>query len=71
MSKKLNIIKQNMQGANKNINNPEEFYVDLFNNIIRKNTQDIIKKDKFSNKFDESNKGTPNLLKEIKGKKCK
>jgi hypothetical protein len=71
MSKKLNIINQNMQGANKNINNPEEFYVDLFNNIIRKNTQDIIKKDKFSNKFDESNKGTPNLLKEIKGKKCK
>ena len=69
MSKKLNIINQNMQGANKNINNPEEFYVDLFNNIIRKNTQDIIKKDKFNNKFDDSNKGTNNAMKEIKSKK--
>ena len=69
MSKKLNIINQNIQGANKNINNPEEFYADFFNNIIRKNTQDIIKKDKFNNKFDDSNKGTNNAMKEIKSKK--
>ena len=27
-----------MQGANKNINNPEEFYMDFFNNIIKRET---------------------------------
>ena len=38
VNKKLDLINQNMQGANKNINNPEEFYMDFFNNIIKKET---------------------------------
>ena len=35
---KLNLISKNIQGANKNINNPEEFYMDFFNNIIKQET---------------------------------
>ena len=38
VNKKLNLITKNIKGANKNINNPEEFYMDFFNNIISKNT---------------------------------
>ena len=71
MSKKLNIINQNIQGANKNINNPEEFYVNFFNDIIKKNTQDK-KIEKCINKSDDNNsKGTGNFKKETKGKKVK
>jgi hypothetical protein len=70
MSKKLNIINQNIQGASKNINNPEEFYVNFFNDIIKKNTQDK-KIEKCINKTDNNNKGSSNLMKEAKGKKVK
>lgn len=38
VNKKLNLISKNIQGANKNINNPEEFYMDFFNNIIKQKT---------------------------------
>ena len=38
VNRKLNMISKNMEGANKNINNPEEFYMDFFNNIISKVT---------------------------------
>ena len=40
-NKKLNIITKNINGANKNINNPEEFYADFFKNIISKETSDF------------------------------
>ena len=67
MNKKLNIINQNIQGANKNINNPEEFYMNFFNDILKKSTQDI-KKEKIINKSD-TNKSTYNFMGEVKGKK--
>ena len=70
MSKKLNIINQNIQGASKNINNPEEFYVNFFNDIIKKNTQDI-KKEKLLNKSDDNSRGASNFMKEAKIKKGK
>ena len=70
MSKKLNIINQNIQGANKNINNPEEFYVNFFNDIIKKKTQDKTN-DKIINKSDDNYKGAGNFMKETKGKKVK
>lgn len=38
INEKLNMITKNIKGANKNINNPDEFYMDFFNNIIMKNT---------------------------------
>ena len=38
VNKKLNMITKNIKGANKNINNPEEFYMDFFNNIIKQET---------------------------------
>lgn len=38
VNKKLNIISKNIKVANKNINNPNEFYMDFFNNIIKKNS---------------------------------
>ena len=31
-----NLITQNIQKTSKIINNPEEFYMDMFNNIIQK-----------------------------------
>ena len=33
---KLDLMTKNMKGANKNINNPDEFYMDFFNDIIKK-----------------------------------
>ena len=49
VNKKLDLINQNIKGANKNINNPEEFYMDFFNDIIRKGTIEI-KEEKVINK---------------------
>ena len=49
VNKKLNMISKNIQGANKNINNPEEFYMDFFNNIIKQETGGIEKFDDKSN----------------------
>ena len=42
---KLDLITKNIKGANKNINNPEEFYMDFFNNIIKQETKVILNKD--------------------------
>ena len=39
VNEKLNTITKNIKGANKNINNPDEFYMDFFNNIIKKETR--------------------------------
>ena len=36
LNRKLNLITQNIQKTSKIINNPEEFYMDMFNNIIQK-----------------------------------
>ena len=67
MSKKLNIINQNIKNTNKNINNPEEFYMDFFNDILKKNTAEI-KKEKVINKSG-TYKNTYNFMSEVKGKK--
>ena len=39
--KQLNIISKNIQNTSKNINNPEEFYMNFFTNIIAKETKSI------------------------------
>ena len=43
VNKKLDIITEKIKGANKNINNPDEFYMDFFNNIIKHETHDFDK----------------------------
>jgi len=68
MSKKLDIISQNIQGANKNINNPEEFYMDFFNDIIKKETIDFKKEEKHIAQS-ETFKSAHNLTNDSKGKK--
>ena len=40
--KKLNTISKNIENTNNAINNPNEFYMNFFNNII-KNENDIVK----------------------------
>ena len=39
--KQLNIISKNIQNTSKNINNPEEFYMNFFTNIIAKENKSI------------------------------
>ena len=39
VAQKLNAISKNIENANNAINNPNEFYLNLFTNIIRKKTQ--------------------------------
>ena len=41
VKKKLSVITQNIQNTNNAINNPNEFYLNFFNNIIQKETFDI------------------------------
>ena len=45
LNRKLNLITQNIQKTSKIINNPEEFYKDMFNNIIQKE-KSLSKKEK-------------------------
>ena len=45
---KLDIISKNITGASKNINNPEQFYMDFFNDLINKKTN-LIKSNKVNN----------------------
>ena len=45
LNKKLDLITQNIQKTSKIINNPEEFYIDMFNNIIERE-KSIGKKEK-------------------------
>ena len=46
----LDIISKNITGASKNINNPEQFYMDFFNDLINKKACLINKTDKLNNK---------------------
>ena len=43
LNKKLNLITKNIQKTSKIINNPEEFYIDMFNNIIQKEKSNVKK----------------------------
>lgn len=43
-----------MKGANRNINNPDEFYMDFFNKIIKRETPDIDKGSKKNNRTSEA-----------------
>ena len=45
VNKKLDIISKNIKVANKNINNPEQFYKSFFNRIIKNETIDYSKKE--------------------------
>ena len=45
VNEKLHMITKNIKGANRNINNPNEFYIDFFNNIIKQETSGLEKKD--------------------------
>ena len=63
IGKKLNVISQNIQNANEAINNPNEFYMNFFNNILQKesfansNEEDASKNKKnssFINNFSEA-----------------
>ena len=42
---KLNVISKNIQNANEAINNPNEFYINFFNNIIQKESSVNINED--------------------------
>ena len=45
VNEKLHMITRNIKGANRNINNPNEFYMDFFNNIIKQETGGLEKKE--------------------------
>ena len=62
VNKKLNLISKNIQGANKNINNPEEFYMDFFNNIIKKKTNGV---EKIENKNNSNKISNENLIEKM------
>jgi DNA polymerase II small subunit/DNA polymerase delta subunit B len=47
---KLDIISKNITGASKNINNPEQFYMDFFNDLINKKACLINKSEQLNNK---------------------
>jgi hypothetical protein len=59
VNKKLDLITKNIKGANKNINNPEEFYIDFFNHIIKRNSQSPESKKNKKNKSKNSNTFSP------------
>ena len=63
VNKKLDMITKNIKGANKNINNPDEFYIDFFNNIIKKETgvldKSIDKDNNYNNHKKVSNDSSP------------
>ena len=63
VNKKLDMITKNIKGANKNINNPDEFYIDFFNNIIKKETgvldKSIDKDNNYNNHKKVSNDFSP------------
>jgi len=47
---KLDIISKNINGASQNINNPEQFYMDFFNDLMKKKTFVVNKSNKVNNK---------------------
>ena len=61
VNKKLNIISQNIRGASKNINNPDEFYMDFFNNIIKQRASTAFKLENKNNNIDKSKDKTNQL----------
>lgn len=61
-NKKLNIISKNIKGANKNINNPNEFYMDFFNNIIKQENFDNFKIDTKNNHIIDNKREKNNKL---------
>ena len=61
-NKKLNIISKNIKGANKNINNPNEFYMDFFNNIIKQENFDNFKIDIKNNHITDNKREKNNKL---------
>ena len=54
VKKKLSVITQNIQNTNKAINNPNEFYMNFFNNIIQKETFDVANDDDKDEKKEEN-----------------
>ena len=61
-NKKLNIISKNIKGASKNINNPNKFYMDFFNNIIKQENFDNFKIDTKNNHIIDSKREKSNKL---------
>jgi len=59
VNKKLDLITKNIKGANKNINNPEEFYMDFFNHLIKRDSQSPESKKNKKNKGKNSNSFSP------------
>ena len=64
INKQLNKISKNIKNTSKNIHNPGEFYMNLFNNIIAKETRSF-------NGDDNDNDKNSNILNEYSGKKAK
>ena len=64
INKQLNIISKNIKNTSNNINNPQEFYFNLFNNIIAKESkmsndeETIIKDNNVLNKYSDLKKET-------------
>jgi hypothetical protein len=59
VNKKLDLITKNIKGANKNINNPEEFYIDFFNHLIKRGSNSPNNKKSKKNKGKNSNTFSP------------
>ena len=52
INQQLNIISKNIENTSKNINNPEEFYMNFFTNIIAKKTKSVNGDEKAENNVD-------------------
>ena len=59
VNKKLNLITKNIKGANRNINNPEEFYMDFFNHIMQKTSHSPENRKNKRHKSKNSNSFSP------------
>ena len=59
---KLDIITKNITGASKNINNPEQFYMDFFNDIINKKECILNNSNQSNNKAINEHKKTKNNI---------
>ena len=59
VNKKLDLITKNIKGANRNINNPEEFYMDFFNHIMQKGSHSPESRKNKRHKSKNSNSFSP------------